>query len=140
MPDKQLEFTLTRLVESEPSVDYRARYMLAELAQSHYMETYEKNPEKAIGNLKTYFDKVKSNDFSGSLETLGIEPTLDSVGKLIELSNRRMENKGKDITRKDIEIIAKDDKIKALKQWAMGMFRKLQEKLISKNKDKAEKN
>ena len=139
VPDKQLEFILTRLVKSEPSVDYRARYMIAELAQSHYMETYEKNPEKAIGNLKTYFGKVKENDFRGSLEALGIEPTIDSVEQLIDFSNRKMGNKGKEITRKDIEHIAKDDKVVALKQWAMGNFRKLQEKLISKDKDKTEK-
>lgn len=54
------------------------------------MKQYKQNPSIAIKTLKEYFEMIKDNNFEGSLEKLGIHPTLDAVPKLIETSNRRI--------------------------------------------------
>ena len=40
--------------------------------------------------MKEYFEFVKDNNFKGSLEKLGIQPSLEAVPKLIETCNRRI--------------------------------------------------
>lgn len=90
--NRQLGYVLRRLMQSEPNVDYRARYMIAQLIYPHYMEQYEQNPQNAIKTLKEYFEQIKSNNFEGSLRALGIQPNLDIVSELIETSNRRINN------------------------------------------------
>lgn len=88
----QLGFVLGRLAQSEPNVDYKARYMIAQLVYPHYMEQYKKNPQKAIQNLKDYFEQIKSNNMTGSLKTLGIEPSIDCIPGLIQECNDRLQD------------------------------------------------
>lgn len=87
----QLGFVLGRLAQSEPNVDYRARYMIAQLVYPHYMEQYQQNPQKAIQSLKEYFEQIKVNNLEGSLEALGIEPSIESILHLIQECNRRLQ-------------------------------------------------
>jgi len=88
----QLGFVLGRLAQSEPNVDYKARYMIAQLVYPHYMEQYKQNPQKAIQNLKDYFEQIKSNNMTGSLKTLGIEPSIDCIPGLIQECNDRLQD------------------------------------------------
>lgn len=87
----QLGFVLGRLVQSEPNVDYKARYMIAQLVYPHYVEQYQQNPQKAIQSLKEYFEQIKGNNLKGSLESLGIEPSIESIPHLIQECNRRLQ-------------------------------------------------
>ena len=87
----QLGFVLGRLAQSEPNVDYKARYMIAQLVYPHYMEQYKQNPQKAIQRLKEYFEQIKVNNLEGSLEALGIEPRIESIPHLIRKCNRRLQ-------------------------------------------------
>lgn len=87
----QLGFVLGRLAQSEPNVDYKARYMIAQLVYPHYMEQYKQNPQKAIQTLKDYFEQIKSNNMTGSLKTLGIEPSIDCIPRLIQECNDRLQ-------------------------------------------------
>lgn len=88
----QLGFVLGRLAQSEPNVDYKARYMIAQLVYPHYMEQYKQNPQKAIQTLKDYFEQIKSNNMTGSLKTLGIEPSIDCIPGLIQECNDRLQD------------------------------------------------
>ena len=88
----QLDFIIGRMMRGEANVDFRARYMIAQLVYPHYMEEYEKNSQEAIIKLKEYFNQVKDNNFEGCLRTLGIEPTMESVPLLIDKNNKRIEN------------------------------------------------
>lgn len=45
--------------------------------------------------LKEYFEQIKSNNFIGSLQTLGIEPREDSIQDLIKTANTRFDKLGK---------------------------------------------
>ena len=90
LTNRQMGYVFGRLGQSEPNVDYRARYMIAQIVYPHYMEQYKRNPSIAIENLKEYFELVKDNNFKGSLEKMGIQSTLDAVSKLIETCNRRI--------------------------------------------------
>ena len=90
LTNRQIEYVLGRLLQSEPNVDYRARYMIAQIVYPHYMEQYKGNLRIAIKTLKEYFEMIKDNNLAGALEKLGIQPTLDSVPGLIETSNRRI--------------------------------------------------
>ncbi|MBR3162939.1 MAG: hypothetical protein IKF17_02405 [Clostridia bacterium] len=87
----QLGFVLGRLAQSEPNVDYRARYMIAQLVYPHYMEQYKQNPQKAIQTLKDYFEQIKANKMTGGLETLGIEPSIEAIPQLIQECNKRLQ-------------------------------------------------
>ena len=87
----QLGFVLGRLAQSEPNADYKARYMIAQLVYPHYMEQYKQNPQKAIQTLKDYFEQIKSNNMTGSLKTLGIEPSIDCIPRLIQECNDRLQ-------------------------------------------------
>ena len=89
--NRQLGFVLGRMEGSPPEIDYRARYMTAQLIYPYFMEQYEQNPQNAIKMLKNYFKQIKLNNFKGSLETLGIEPSVDSIQKLIEIANKRID-------------------------------------------------
>ena len=88
--NRQLGYVLGRMSQSEHNVDYRARYMVAQLIYPYFMEQYKLSPQSALKSLKEYFKQVKSNNFEGSLETLGIQPNLDIVSKLIETCNGRI--------------------------------------------------
>jgi len=88
--NRQLGYVLGRLAQSEPNVDYKARYMIAQLIYPHYIEQYEQNPQSAIRTMKEYFEQIKTNNFEGSLQTLGINPSIDSIKELIETANRRI--------------------------------------------------
>lgn len=90
--NRQLGYVLGRLAQSEPNVDYKARYMIAQLIYPHYMEQYEQNPQNTIKTMKEYFEQIKTNNFEGSLGTLGISPSIDSVQGLIETANKRISN------------------------------------------------
>ena len=92
--NKQLGYVLGRMANSEPTIDYRARYMIAQLIYPHFMEQYEQNPQNAIKIIKEYFEQIKSNNLIGSLQTLGIEPKIESIKKLIKTANSRFENYG----------------------------------------------
>lgn len=93
--NKQLGYVLGRMAGSEPTIDYRARYMTAQLIYPHFMEQYEQDPQNAIMTLKEYFEQIKSNNFIGSLQTLGIEPREDSIQDLIKTANTRFDKLGK---------------------------------------------
>ena len=82
------------MANSEPTIDYRARYMIAQLIYPHFMEQYEQNPQNAIKIIKEYFEQIKSNNLIDSLQTLGIEPKIESIKKLIKTANSRFENYG----------------------------------------------
>lgn len=88
--NRQLSYILRRLAQSETNIDYKARYMIAQLIYPHYMERYKQNHEKAIKNLKEYFEQVKMNKFENSLKVLGISPSIDSIQGLIDTTNRRI--------------------------------------------------
>lgn len=88
----QIGYVLGRMVQSEPNVDYRARYMIAQLVYPHYMEQYKQNPQRAIQTLKDYFKQIKSNNMAGSLETLGIVPSIDCISGLIQECNDRLQS------------------------------------------------
>lgn len=88
----QLGYVLGRLAQSEPNVDYRVRYMIAQLVYPHYIEQYKQNPQKAIQTLKEYFEQIKSNNMIESLETLGIEPSIDCIPGLIQECNDRLQS------------------------------------------------
>lgn len=90
--NKQLGYVLGRMAGSEPTIDYRARYMTAQLIYPHFMKQYEQNPQNAIMTLKEYFEQIKSNNFIGSLQTLGIEPREASIQDLIKTANTRFDN------------------------------------------------
>lgn len=92
LTNRQFGYILGRLGQSESNVDYKARYMIAQLIYPHYMEQYEQNPQNAIRTIKEYFEQIKTNNFEGSLETLGINPSIDSIQGLIETANRRIQN------------------------------------------------
>ena len=55
--NKQLGYVLGRMANSEPTIDYRARYMIAQLIYPHFMEQYEQNPQNAIKIIKEYFEQ-----------------------------------------------------------------------------------
>lgn len=93
--NKQLRYVLDRMEGSEPTIDYRARYMTAQLIYPHFMEQYEHDPQNAIMTLKEYFEQIKSNNFIGSLQTLGIKPREDSIQDLIKTANTRFDKLGK---------------------------------------------
>lgn len=100
--NRQLSYVLRRLANSGSNVDYKARYMNALLIYPHYMEQYTENPQKAIRTLKEYFKQIKANNFENSLKTLGINPCIESIQKLVETTNRRieiLENKQSAITK-----------------------------------------
>ena len=100
--NRQLSYVLRRLANSESNVDYKARYMNALLIYPHYMEQYTEDPQKAIRTLKEYFKQIKANNFENSLKTLGINPCIESIQKLVETTNRRieiLENKQSAITK-----------------------------------------
>ena len=66
------------------------------------MEQYTENPQKAIRTLKEYFKQIKANNFENSLKNLGINPCIESIQKLVETTNRRieiLENKQSAITK-----------------------------------------
>ena len=66
------------------------------------MEQYTENPQKAIRTLKEYSKQIKANNFENSLKTLGINPCIESIQKLVETTNRRieiLENKQSAITK-----------------------------------------
>lgn len=88
----QIRYILDRMVNSAPVIEVKARYMTAQLIYPHFMEQYEQNPQSAIKTLKEYFEQIKSNNFIGSLQTLGIEPREDSIQDLIKTANTRFEN------------------------------------------------
>ena len=88
--NRQLSYILRRLAQSEPNIDCKARYMIAQLIYPHYMEQYQQNPAKAIKTLKEYFEQIKLNKFEDSLKVLGINPSIDSIQVLIETTNRRI--------------------------------------------------
>lgn len=88
--NRQLSYILRRLAQSEPNIDFKARYMIAQLIYPHYMEQYQQNPAKAIKTLKEYFEQIKLNKFENSLNVLGINPSIDSIQGLIETTNRRI--------------------------------------------------
>ncbi|MFR3783074.1 MAG: hypothetical protein ACLTXR_04555 [Clostridia bacterium] len=81
----------------------KARYTRCTLLiYPHYMEQYTENPQKAIRTLKEYFKQIKANNFENSLKTLGINPCIESIQKLVETTNRRieiLENKQSAITK-----------------------------------------
>lgn len=89
--NRQLGFVLERLTHSEPNVDYRARYMIAQLVYPHYIEQYQQNPQKAIQCLKEYFEQIKANNMTESLEILGIEPSIEAIPQLIQECNKRLQ-------------------------------------------------
>ena len=89
--NRQLSYVLRRLANSESNVDYKARYMNALLIYPHYMEQYTEDPQKAIRTLKEYFKQIKANNFENSLKTLEINPCIESIQKLVETTNRRIE-------------------------------------------------
>lgn len=89
--NKQLGYVLRRLANSRPNIDYKARYMNALLIYPHYIEQYMQDPQKAIRTLKEYFKQIKANNFENSLKVLGINPCIESVEKLVETANRRIE-------------------------------------------------
>lgn len=100
--NRQLSYVLKRLANSGSNVDYKARYMNALLIYPHYMEQYTENPQKAIRTLKEYSKQIKANNFENSLKTLGINPCIESIQKLVETTNRRieiLENKQSAITK-----------------------------------------
>ena len=86
----QLVFIINRMRKSEPNVDYKARYMIAQLVYPHYMEQYKQNPKKAIQTIKEYYKQVQSNNLMGSLASLGIEPNMTFIPTLIQVCNNRM--------------------------------------------------
>lgn len=88
--NKQLGYILEKLAQSETNVDYHARYMIAQLIYPHYMEQYERKPQSAIITMKKLFEQIKTNNFEGSLQTLGINPSMYSIQELIETANRRI--------------------------------------------------
>lgn len=92
LTNNQLGYVLDRMENSVSNIDYKARYMIAQLIYPYYMKQYEQNPQNAIKTLKEYFEQIKSNNFIGSLQTLGIEPRVESIQKLIEIANSRFEN------------------------------------------------
>ncbi len=92
LTNNQIGFVLGRMQNSETNIDYNARYMMAQLIYPYYMKQYEQNPQSAIKSLKEYFEQIKSNNFIGSLQTLGIEPKTESIQELIEIANSRIEN------------------------------------------------
>ena len=92
LTNHQCGYVLDRVAHSEPEVDYKARYMIAQLVYPHYMEQYNENPKLAIETLKEYFEMIKANNFTGSLDKLGIPLNIESVSKLIEINNRRIHN------------------------------------------------
>lgn len=93
--NKQLSYVLGRMASSEPTIDYRARYMTAQLIYPHFMVQYKQNPQSAIKTLKEYFEQIKSNNLIESLQTLGIEPKAESIKELIETAKSRFENLGR---------------------------------------------
>jgi len=88
----QLDYILERMMKGENNVDYRARYMMAQLVYPHYMEEYERNPKEAVKKFKEYFSRIKDNDFEGSLRALGIDPKMESLSMLIDKDNKRISN------------------------------------------------
>ncbi|MBE5805177.1 MAG: hypothetical protein E7313_00385 [Clostridiales bacterium] len=92
LTNNQIEYVLGRMENSETNIDYKARYMTAQLIYPYYMKQYDQNPQNAIKTLKEYFEQIKLNNFIGSLQTLGIEPRVESIQKLIEIANSRFEN------------------------------------------------
>ena len=89
---RTVKFIIDRMIRNpQKNVDYRARYMNATIIYPYFMECYYINPQESIANLKKYFEAIKSNDFNGALETLGIEPKADSIPLLIKSENRRIE-------------------------------------------------
>ncbi|OKZ78055.1 MAG: hypothetical protein BHW01_02310 [Clostridium sp. 27_14] len=106
LTNRQISYILRRLAKSEPNVDYKARYMIAQLIYPHYIEQYEQNPEKAIKTLKQYFEQIKANKLKDSLRILGINPNIDSIQTLIETTNKRikkLENK-RTFNKEEVEI------------------------------------
>ena len=90
-----IRYILDRMVNSAPFIEVKARYMTAQLIYPHFMEQYGQDPQNAIMTLKEYFEQIKSNNFIGSLQTLGIEPKEDSIQDLIKTANTRFDNLGK---------------------------------------------
>ena len=90
LTNNQIGFVLDRMDNSE--IEYTARYMMSQLIYPYYMKQYEQDSQNAIKTLKEYFEQIKSNNFIGSLQTLGIEPRIESIQELIEIANSRIEN------------------------------------------------
>ena len=55
-----------------------------------------------ITEVKRFLQQIKANNFENSLKTLGINPCIESIQKLVETTNRRieiLENKQSAITK-----------------------------------------
>ena len=88
-----VEYILNRMMgkRNYTEVDFRARYMVAQLIYPYVMEQHYRHPEKTVEMLKEYFNAVKSNDFYGALKSLNIEESPESIKLLIDCVNRRIE-------------------------------------------------
>lgn len=91
--DRTFDFIINRMMGKnvELSVDYRARYMTAQLIYPYVMEQYYRDLSGTVEKLKQYFEATSRNDFNGALVALGIEPKTESIQMLIDCNNRRIE-------------------------------------------------
>ena len=91
--DGTFDYILGRMMGklAVPEVDYRARYMIAQLVYPYIMEQYYNNPQETVVRMKHFFEATGQNDLERALLSLGIEPKDESIPMLIECNNRRIE-------------------------------------------------
>lgn len=65
-----IQSMLRDVLENELSIDYDARYPIAELTVHKYMKMYKKDRKQAIENLSKYCEAIKKGDSSGEILNL----------------------------------------------------------------------
>lgn len=97
-------YILNRLISAPDNVDYRARYMMAQLVSPYIIEQYSENTEDTIINLKQYFNEIKEDNFNGALEKIGISFDEKTIDSLIALNNYKIQRLQQSVERTDSTI------------------------------------
>lgn len=85
-----IKYILGRLLNSPADVDYRARYMIAQLAYPYIVDKYKREPQKTMEEIKKYFRAIQENDFGNALESLGLSVEEHTIDLLISINNDRI--------------------------------------------------
>ena len=67
-----VKYILGRLLNSPADVDFRARYMIAQLVYPYIVDRYKNEPNRTMGEIRKYFEAIKENQFGKALKSLGL--------------------------------------------------------------------
>lgn len=87
-----IKYILGRMLESPEDVDYRARYMTAQLIYPYMADKYKNNSQQTIQEMKQYFKAIQENNFEKSIQSLGLSLEGNTIDVLLDISNARIKN------------------------------------------------